>query len=114
MIVELLQVMRVGQEVSCFKLKELQNSWYFCTLYEILFKTVVLHFSKAYLVIKYNMWVSLFMVPSLQKCSFIVSNKLVWKGSWWVILRVLGLVLGKNITIKIVPMSCGKYFFGEI
>ena len=36
------------------KLKKLQNSWYFHTLYEVVFETVVGHFSKTYLLFKYR------------------------------------------------------------
>ena len=52
MIVELLQPMQVGQEISCLKLKKLQNSWYFRTLCGKVFETVVKHFSKTYLLFK--------------------------------------------------------------
>ena len=34
MIVELLQLMQAGQEISFFKLNKIQNSWYFRTLWD--------------------------------------------------------------------------------
>ena len=46
MIVELLQHMRAGQELSCFKLKKIQSSWYFRTSYGKIFETVVEHLSR--------------------------------------------------------------------
>ena len=46
--------MQVGQEINCFKLKNLQNSWYIRTSYGIVFETVVEHFSKTYSLFKYR------------------------------------------------------------
>ena len=54
MVVELLQLVRVEQKISCFKLKKLPKSWYFRTSYGIVFETVVEHFSKAYLLFKHR------------------------------------------------------------
>ena len=45
MILELLQPMRVAEEIS-LKPKTLQNSWYFSTLFGIIFETGLQHFWK--------------------------------------------------------------------
>ena len=86
--VEVLQVTRVGDFISCFKPCIVQNWWQFLISLERNFEEIVLSLWTMYLLFWYmfilkspRIYDSLVFVSCLSKFAFIISRKLLWLGS---------------------------------